>query len=212
MNTMTFAEVKNVLGLVANMVIENEKYFCDLDGAAGDGDFGSTLAKGFKGIKKYSVGVIEQDIGKLFRESGMLIMKECGGASGSLWGSAFRSAGKALEGKATISAMDCALALLEFAYGMQKVGGAEIGDKTIIDALLPACNVFMKKVKEGETNLAILFRFATEAAKTGAENTKELIARKGRATYLGERSIGFPDAGAIAVSMMFSTIYAALVN
>ncbi len=210
MDTLTFAEVKSLLGVVADMVMENEKYFCDLDGAAGDGDFGSTLAKGFRGIKEHSIGIVAENIGNLFKESGMLIMKECGGASGSLWGSAFRSAGKVLEGKASMNAKDCALALQEFCYGMQKVGGAEIGDKTIIDALQPACDLFVQKTLDGEDDLVELFGLATIAAKAGAEKTKQLIARKGRATYLGERSIGFPDAGAVAVSMMFDTIYTAI--
>jgi phosphoenolpyruvate---glycerone phosphotransferase subunit DhaL len=207
MKTLELTDVKKILGIIAETSIEQEQYFCKLDAAAGDGDFGSTLAKGFKIIRKHLAEFTEGDAGELLKSSGMLIMKSCGGASGSLWGSAFRSAGKAIEGTSVLDARDCGRCLQEFCNGMKKVGGAVVGDKTIIDALEPAAELFAERAEAGESDILRLIEAAAAASAAGAESTKHFVARKGRATYLGERSIGHPDAGAVAVSIMFANVH-----
>ncbi|MBN2049706.1 MAG: dihydroxyacetone kinase subunit L [Spirochaetales bacterium] len=206
MEKLKTTDVKKILDVMADTAIENEQYFCKLDAAAGDGDFGSTLAKGFKIIKENLEENSKYDIGELLKSSGMLIMKSCGGATGSLWGSAFRSAGKSAKGKAELTAVECREVLNDFCGGMKKVGGAEVGDKTLIDALDPAIKAMERSIEKGVKDIDTLLEEAEKAAADGAERTKEIIAKKGRATYLGKRSIGYPDAGAVAVSMMFKDV------
>ena len=206
MNTLEVEDIEKILMIIADTAIENEKYFCELDAATGDGDFGSTLAKGFKIIKKNLKDINQKDIGELLKSFGIVMMESCGGVTGSLWGSAFRNAGKYAKGMSVIGLVDAMELLKKFYEGMQKVGGAVIGDKTLLDALIPAVDSFEKEIGKGTEDFILLIRKMGESASAGAEKTKKMIAKKGRAAYLGERSIGHPDAGAVAISIMFENV------
>lgn len=206
MNTLEIEDVEKILMIIADTAIENEKYFCELDAAIGDGDFGLTLAKGFKIIKKNLENTNQKDIGELLKSLGIIMMETCGGATGSLWGSAFRNAGKYAKGMTVIGIVDATGLLKKFYEGMQKVGGAVIGDKTLLDALIPAIDTMEKEIGKGTEDFIPLIRKMGKSASAGAEKTKKMIAKKGRAVYLGERSIGHPDAGAVAISIMFDNV------
>lgn len=198
----------NIIDLVANMadiVIENEVYFCELDSVAGDGDFGMSVAKGFKQLKQDWNEIPKEDIGAFLKGSGMIITEYCGGASGPIWGSAFRSAAKYAAGKTELNLSELAEMMQSAVDGIQKRGGAKLGDKTLLDALIPAVESLKTSAAENEDMLAAMKKSAV-AAVAGAEKTKEMVATKGRASYVGERSVSYPDAGATAIGVIFTEI------
>ena len=135
----------------------------------------------------------------------MIVMEHCGGASGPIWGSAFMAAARSVKGKDTIEVADIAALFKDAALGIQKRGGAKLGDKTLLDALIPAGEALEKAGEEGK-GLTEAFADATKAAQDGAEHTKTIVARKGRASYLGERSLDHPDAGAMAMGVLFKEV------
>ncbi len=200
--------VNNIISLVEKMsdiIIENEVYFCELDSVAGDGDFGMSVAKGFKQLKQDWNELSKDDIGAFLKDCGMVITEYCGGASGPIWGSAFRSAAKYAAGKKELNLSELAQMLQNAVDGIQKRGGAKLGDKTLLDALIPTVESLKNSAEAGEEMLAAMKKGA-QAAVDGAEKTKEMVASKGRASYVGERSINYPDAGAVAIGVIFTGI------
>lgn len=207
---------QNMIYLVdsmAEVIIKNEIFFCELDSHAGDGDFGMSIAKGFKEIKhRWSdLSLIEDDIGLFLEEVSLILMEHCGGASGPIWGAAFRSAGKYANSKAGLTMPEFAHMMQSMVDGIQATGersfgrGAEIGDKTLIDALIPAVQSWDDSAKN---NLAWsnAFKSAAEAAVQGAKSTELFAAKMGRAGTAGDRSIGYPDAGAHALGVIFTEL------
>lgn len=205
MDRLNTADIVRIVDIMSDIIIENEVYFCELDSIAGDGDFGMSLAKGFKVLKNEWEGLSREDIGSFLKDCGMLITEHCGGASGPIWGSAFRSAGKYAAGKDSVDAKELGALLQSAVDGIQKRGGAKLGDKTLLDALIPATEAIKASGEAGE-DLPEAMKKGAEAAVAGAEKTKEIVASKGRATYLGERSINHPDAGAMAIGIIFTGI------
>ncbi len=200
--------VNNIISLVEKMsdiIIENEVYFCELDSVAGDGDFGMSVAKGFKQLKQDWNELSKDDIGAFLKDCGMVITEYCGGASGPIWGSAFRSAAKYAAGKKELNLSELAQMLQNAVDGIQKRGGAKLGDKTLLVALIPTVESLKNSAEAGEEMLAAMKKGA-QAAVDGAEKTKEMVASKGRASYVGERSINYPDAGAVAIGVIFTGI------
>ena len=195
-------DVKQVIAKLCDVIIENEVYFCELDSAAGDGDFGMSLSKGFKEVKKEIDGIDRTDVSQFVRGCAMIITEYCGGASGPIWGSAFRAAALSVKGQETISEQDIPVMLEAAIGGIQKRGGAKLGDKTLLDALIPASEAMKKTLEAGKT-LKEAVAAAADSAEAGAEKTKEIVASKGRASYLGDRSINWPDAGAVAIGVIF---------
>ncbi len=200
--------VNNIISLVEKMseiIIENEVYFCELDSVAGDGDFGMSVAKGFKQLKQDWNELSKDDIGAFLKDCGLVITEYCGGASGPIWGSAFRSAAKYAAGKMELNLSELAQMLQNAVDGIQKRGGAKLGDKTLLDALIPTVESLNNSAEVGEEMLAAMKKGA-QAAVDGAEKTKDMVASKGRASYVGERSINYPDAGAVAIGVIFTGI------
>ena len=203
-----------VLEVMSRSIIDHEVPFCELDSHAGDGDFGMSVAKGFRYLKKKWNNIlrISDDIGTLLTECAMIIMEHCGGASGPIWGSAFRAAGRYARGKKTLTITEFAEMMQQAVKGIQNTGersfgrGATVGDKTLIDALIPCADAWTTYAKQGGTDFHEGFRRGAEAAVIGAEHTKEIVARMGRAGTVGERSLGFPDAGAYALGVIFTEI------
>jgi phosphoenolpyruvate---glycerone phosphotransferase subunit DhaL len=205
MDKLTVKDIADIIGSMTDIIIENEVPFCDLDSAAGDGDFGMSLAKGFKVVKE-SFGELPKDsISALLKAVAMIITEHCGGASGPLWGSAFRSASKAADGKESLSLEDLAAVMNAAVEGIQKRGGAKLGDKTMLDALIPAAESLKNSAAEGIAMPAAMKKSAEEAV-AGAEKTKDIVASKGRASYVGERSLNNPDAGAFAIGVILTGI------
>lgn len=199
---------------MSEVVIKNEVPFCELDSHAGDGDFGMSVAKGFKQLKREWSTILDQEglnIGTFLDACSIVIMEHCGGASGPIWGSAFRAAGKAVEGKLELSVGEFAAMLQAAVKGIQTTGersfgrGAVVGDKTLIDALVPCVNSWSESAAAGE-DFKTAFEKGAAAAVEGANYTKEIVARMGRAGTVGERSLGYPDAGAYALGVIFTEL------
>lgn len=176
--------------------IEAEKdYLTQLDNEIGDGDHGINLARGFKAVEKKLPSLAGGDIGALLKGVGMQLVSTVGGASGPLYGTAFMKAGMAckglteLDGPAFVKAMEAAV------DGIKMRGKATEGEKTMLDALCPALKVMQDEVAAGKS-LKEALQDAAVAAEKGVEYTKTIIATKGRASYLGERSLGHQDPGA----------------
>ena len=213
--------VDNMIFIVDTMsecIIKNEVPFCELDAYAGDGDFGMSVSKGFRQLRREWSDILEEkvcDIGEFLDACSLVIMECCGGASGPIWGSAFRAAGKAAKGKQKLTAEEFAVLLQEAVTGIQKTGeysfgrGAVVGDKTLIDALVPCADVWTENA--GNKTLKELFQLSADAAVNGAKMTEKIVARMGRAGTVGKRSIGYPDAGAFALGVIFSKIADALI-
>ena len=205
MEKITIDHFVSIINVMIKTVINNEAYFCELDSNAGDGDFGLSLAKGFKSLKENWEEINKEDIGKFMRSCGMIITEECGGASGPIWGGAFIAAGRYAKGKEEISVKELSELGQSMVDGIQKRGGAKLGDKTLLDAFIPAVESVKKSAARNE-NIQLAVTKSVEAASKGAESTKEIIALKGRASYVGERSLGFPDAGAVAVAVILQDV------
>ncbi|MEK4627779.1 dihydroxyacetone kinase subunit DhaK [Solibacillus sp. FSL R7-0682] len=196
---------------MSEVIIENEVPFCELDSYAGDGDFGMSVAKGFKQLKReWTELTSEPSMNAFLYHCSMIIMEHCGGASGPIWGSAFRAAGKAVEGKEFLAVSDFAAMLQAAVKGIQTTGersfgrGAVVGDKTLIDAFVPCANVWSEAANE--TTFADIFKRGALAAVEGAEATKHIVARMGRAGTVGDRSLGYPDAGAYGLGVIFTAL------
>ncbi len=209
--------LNNMIYLVDKMseiINKNEVPFCELDTHAGDGDFGMSVAKGFKQLKRGWSSILNQEhlnMGTFLDACSMIIMEHCGGASGPIWGGAFRAASKAVEEKMELTVGEFAEMLQATLKGIQSVGersfgrGAEVGDKTLVDALVPCVNAWLESAAAG-TDIKTAFENGAEAAVKGAEYTKEIVARMGRAGAVGERSLGYPDAGAYALGVIFTEL------
>ena len=207
METFTKDQVIGTIASMCDIVIENEVPFCELDSAAGDGDFGMSLAKGFKVVKAEWENHSRDDIGAFLKDCGMIITEHCGGASGPIWGSAFRAMGKSAQGKETLNLVELGDMVQAAIDAVQKRGGAKLGDKTLLDALIPAVESIKASGVAGES-LAVALPKGAAAAVQGGENTKLIAATKGRASYVGDRSISFPDAGATAIGIIYTRLMA----
>ncbi len=205
MNTLTTTDMAGLVARMADIIIENEKPFCELDSAAGDGDFGMSVAKGFKVLKSEWNALDRADIGSFLRDCSQIITEHCGGASGPIWGSAFRAAGKNAAGKALVDLGEFASLMQAAVEGIQKRGGAKLGDKTLLDALIPTVESLSASARAG-LQIEAAFEKAAAAAREGAEKTPEYSASKGRASYVGDRSLSHPDAGAMALGIIFTQI------
>jgi len=207
-----------IVDVMADSIIRNEVPFCDLDSHAGDGDFGMSIAKGFKQLKREWQSIVARkdlDIGTFLLECSLIIMEHCGGASGPIWGSAFRAAGRSTTGKQNLTIKDFADMLQATVKGIQTTGersfgrGAGIGDKTLMDALIPCADQWSALAGD-ESSVLKAFSLGAAAAVVGAKTTEAIVARMGRAGTVGERSIGYPDAGAFALGIIFTDICEAL--
>lgn len=194
---VTYREVRDWVSAFAAAVAENKEYLTELDAAIGDADHGINMNRGMQAVRgKLSADESEQgDIGAMLKNVGMTLVSTVGGAGGPLYGTLFLRMGAALAGKQELSAPDVAAALAAGVAGVRDRGKAEPGDKTMVDTLLPAAEAAESALAEG-TDLGTALGKAAAAAREGMEATIPLVARKGRASYLGPRSAGHQDPGA----------------
>lgn len=186
--------------------IQMEKEFLtELDNIIGDGDHGINMARGFKEVDKKLPDLSGKDIGTILKTVGMTLVSTVGGAAGPLYGTAFLKAGGAIGMKMKMDGGDFIAALDAAIGGIQMRGKAQEGEKTMLDALIPALNAIKKSYTENNDFKAALAQGVT-AAEEGVEYTKTIIATKGRASYLGERSIGHQDPGATSACLMLKVI------
>ncbi|CAM4052859.1 dihydroxyacetone kinase subunit DhaK [Bacillus luti] len=217
-NVITLNNMIYLVDKMSDIIIKNEVPFCELDTHAGDGDFGMSVAKGFKQLKREWHSIVEQEnvtIGSFLDGCSIIIMEHCGGASGPIWGGAFRAASKAAGEKRELTVKEFAEMLQGALQGIQSIGersfgrGAVVGDKTLVDALAPCVDSWLASASS-EVDMKTAFEKGAEAAVKGAEYTKEIVARMGRAGTVGERSLGYPDAGAHALGVIFTEIAGSL--
>ena len=202
-------KVIQLLVKISEKIDENKAYLSELDAAIGDGDHGLNMNKGFKAVIEKIKEDDGSDIGGILKKVGMALVSNVGGASGPLYGTAFMKAAMSVNGKSEIDINDFAKMLEDALEGIKMRGKGQADDKTMIDAIEPALNSIRNGVAQGLEVKEVL-KLAKEAAYKGVEHTKEIIARKGRASYLGERSLGHQDAGATSSAIIIETIYEAL--
>ena len=196
--------VYDCLKCIGEKIIENKDFLTDLDREIGDADHGVNMARGFSSVIE-KVSPDEADLGAALKKTGMTLLSTVGGASGPLYGTAYMEAAKVLAGKESLTAEDFKLAMEAAIAGIQKRGKAEKGEKTMLDALIPAHDAFVSKVDAGGSFEEGLDE-ACKAANEGIEFTKTIAATKGRASYLGDRSIGHQDPGATSATMTLEVI------
>ena len=188
----------------ANTFAEKRAYLTQLDADIGDGDHGENLARGFNAVLAKLPGWNGDDPAVLFKNVAMTLISTVGGASGPLYGSLFLEASKTAAGRTEFSLADWARVFEAAVRGVQNRGKAHVGDKTMLDALTPALEVLQHTAASGE--LVPVLRRSADAAGRGADSTVSMFARKGRASYLGERSAGHPDPGAVSSHLLLSTL------
>jgi dihydroxyacetone kinase-like protein len=188
----------------AATVAEQKTYLTELDSAIGDADHGINMDRGMQAVLGKLDAQPTGDIGALFKTVGMTLVSTVGGAGGPLYGTLFLQLGVATAGRDELTAEDWSAALAAAVAGVQARGKAEPGDKTMVDALIPAHDAFAAAVADGAA-LPDALRQAAAGAKQGMEATTPLVARKGRASYLGERSAGHQDPGATSSYLLMQT-------
>jgi phosphoenolpyruvate---glycerone phosphotransferase subunit DhaL len=200
-----YDDVVRMIRAFAATVAEQKEYLTELDSAIGDADHGINMDRGMKAVVAKIDGQPPTDVGALLKTVGMTLVSTVGGAGGPLYGTLFLQLGTATAGKETFEASDWAAALDAAVTGVQARGKAELEDKTMIDALIPARDAYHQALEEGATFTDALRRSAA-AAEDGVKATVPLVARKGRASYLGERSAGHQDPGATSSWLLLKTI------
>lgn len=215
---LSLANMVYLVEAMGSCIIENEIPFCEFDAHAGDGDFGMSVAKGFRQLRTEWNGILTDhlaSIGDFLDACSLVIMEYCGGASGPIWGSAFRAAARAAGDALELDLNQFSNLMQSAVQGIQATGersfgrGAVVGDKTLIDALAPCADALSISALEG-ASFADALASGAAAAVAGADATKEIVARMGRAGTVGERSIGWPDAGAFALGVIFTEMSASL--
>ncbi|HEY8965276.1 MAG TPA: dihydroxyacetone kinase subunit DhaL [Candidatus Methylacidiphilales bacterium] len=205
--TLSAERVLRWLDLSAAAYEAGKERLTELDSAIGDGDHGANMARGFAAVRQKIPDLLGKDVGFVFKTVATTLMGTVGGASGPLYGTLFLQAAQPARGKASVTAAELQAGLEAGLKGIVQLGKAAPGDKTLIDALAPAVEAF--RPRNGEPLRAPVAR-ALEAARAGAEGTIPLVARKGRASYLGERSAGHLDPGAASLVMLFEALLAAV--
>lgn len=188
----------------AKVVAENKEYLTQLDSAIGDADHGINMDRGMRAAQAKLDGVPEGDVGNLLKTVGMTLVSTVGGAGGPLYGTLFLQMGTAVTGRPELSPQDWAEALTKGVEGVVMRGKAELGDKTMVDALAPARDALKEALEEG-ASFGDALRRSAAAAEDGMKGTIPLVARKGRASYLGERSAGHQDPGATSSYLLLKT-------
>ncbi len=192
MEYLTVDDARSWIRATALLISENAMTLTELDSAIGDGDHGENMTRGFTAVEKKLEAATPAGISALFKTVGMTLLSSVGGASGPLYGGFFLELAKSSAGKEKLSKGDLGLLLGHGLGDIQRRGKAQLGDKTMVDALSPAVEAFQSSAGD----ISVASQAAAERAKLAAQATIPLQARKGRASYLAERSIGHQDPGA----------------
>jgi len=201
---------EQVVRCIAQTAVENEAHFSALDSVVGDGDFGFSLARGFEKVLAEFDSLDRSNVGTFLKKVAVIITSRCGGTSGPIWGTAFLRAGGAAAELQAIGPAQVVLMLRAAFNGIAQRGGASLGDKTLLDALGPFIDCFEREAVNGSSPPLLALERASEAADLAARATSELVAKRGRAAYTGERSRGSVDPGATAVAVIAKSLCSAL--
>ncbi len=201
-----------LIGVIENIcinLINAEQILTELDSHIGDGDCGIGVKKGFEAVQKVIPQLSSMDLSDILRKVGFTLAYTIGGTSGAMLGTGFIEMGKGLKEKTDPDIFNWVSAVNFSLEGIKRRGGdTKVGDKTMIDALEPAVFSMIDSIDTNkEINPVILFEKALEAAKKGSESTISIAAKKGRASYLGERSIGFKDPGSVIICIIFESAF-----
>ncbi|HEY1713613.1 MAG TPA: dihydroxyacetone kinase subunit DhaL [Solirubrobacteraceae bacterium] len=192
-----------VVRTIAQTAVDNETYFCELDAVVGDGDFGYSLARGFEIVVSDWDAMEYSDVSGLLKKTAITLTKRIGGTSGPIWGTAFLRAGGSLTDKPQPTGEDVIAAFRAAIEGIKQRGNTDLGDKTLLDALVPAVDVLEAELPNGA---GTAIEKAAVQARQSAEATNGMLAQRGRASYTGERSRDSVDAGAVGVAVMFEAV------
>ena len=198
-------KVVEILLAIGEKIEEQKDYLTELDQPIGDSDHGINLARGFEAVKQKAAAMEGQDIGGILKTAGMALVSTVGGASGPLYGSAFMKAGMAAAGKTEVNMEDFLKMMDAAVEAVKQRGKAEEGEATMLDAMCPSLRAMQAAYADGK-GAAEALKEGVNASWAGAEHTKELIATKGRASYVGERGLGHQDPGATSYSYMLEVI------
>ena len=201
MTELTVAQARLWIARAGDLIERQATRLTELDAAIGDGDHGTNMLRGFSAVRRKLEVTVTEDFGSLFRLVGMTLVSTVGGASGPLYGGFFLEMAKVTEGKACLGKDEVGTVLAAGLNDIKRRGKAEVGDKTMVDSLSPAVAA-LDSTKE----LCAAFRAAADAARAGAEGTTPLVARKGRASYLGPRSAGHKDPGATSIWLLLEAL------
>ena len=204
MSEITLDTIERGMKATCGTVLRNEIYFCELDALAGDGDFGNSLAAGFRVIDQDLPTLDKSTINGWLLKISMIISKHTGGSSGPLWGTAFMRAAMIAKDKSVLTLEDLEKIVQAAIEGIQARGGAQPGDKTLIDSLIPVRDAIAKHKADGDTSAAL--RDATNAAAEAAETAKSWVAKRGRQQFTGDRSSGTPDPGMVAIATILNDL------
>jgi dihydroxyacetone kinase-like protein len=193
------------LSAYSQLLADNKEYLTQLDSSIGDADHGVNMDRGFKAVLGKLPTVADKDIGTILKSVGITLVQTVGGASGPLYGTFFLQAGVATANRMELSLADWASAVEGAINGLMARGKANIGDKTMVDALVPALHALKQAITDGIDEYDAL-RQGAAAAEQGMKNTIPLVAKKGRASYLAERSAGHQDPGATSSYLMFKAM------
>ena len=199
MSDSALSRAELVVRVIAQTAVDNEKYFCDLDAVVGDGDFGYSLARGFEIVLSDWDSLEYDDAGGLLKKTALILSKRIGGTSGPIWGTAFLRAGVSLSNEPG----DAIAALRAAIEGIKQRGDTDLGDKTLLDALVPAVDVLEASLAQGA---GVALERAAVKARESAEATKGMLAKRGRAAYTGERSRDSADAGAVGIAVLLEAV------
>jgi len=202
-NSVAAETVLRWLENCAETFVAHKDELTQLDAAIGDADHGANMARGFTAVKGKLGDLRDKDIGTIFKTVAMTLISTVGGASGPLYGTFFLQAAPAANGKHELSAEELARVFHAGLQGLMNRGKAAVGEKTMVDALVPAIDALQAA---GSGSLADALARAVEAAKKGADSTVQLVAKKGRASYLGERSAGHLDPGAASSVLLLEAL------
>jgi dihydroxyacetone kinase-like protein len=203
--TVGYDDVDRLIRAYAAVIAEQKDYLTQLDSAIGDADHGINMNRGMQAALAKLDGHAPGDVGALFKTVGMTLVSTVGGAGGPLYGTLFLQLGTATSGKEAIEPVDWGSALAAAVAGVQARGKAELEDKTMVDALVPARDAYASALEDG-ASFGDALRRSAEAAEEGMKATIPLVARKGRASYLGERSAGHQDPGATSSWLLVKTV------
>ena len=204
---MKAEDLKRALIRVCDKILDNEDKLTAADAYIGDGDHGIGMTRGFKEAKVKLESTFSEDIAIYFDVVGDALFLKSGGASGAIFGTLFKTIAESTKNSQYLTVGLLHLALQSALDAVMKLGGAVPGDKTMVDALHPAC-----KISNTEMTLIDALKAITDAALKGVENTKQMVAKHGKAKSLGDRAVGYPDPGSITLSLIFSAIYEYAVN
>ena len=210
MRELSMENVELLVKTIADTAVGNIGYFSELDSAAGDADFGVSLATGFQAVLDRWETLDRACIGSFLMKVGMVIISTVGGCSGPLWGTGFMRAGMSAKGKKALTLADLVTMLRSAMDGIMARGGAQLGDKTLLDALASATEALEEWSRNDPQDVVAALAAAASGATAAIESTRGWVAKRGRQCFLGERSRGTLDPGIVAVATMMQAGVAAL--